>query len=88
MLRVARETFRLCQEVIELFNLQLGKGNAVFFKVVMERGENAFHLSEVVGRNPVGLLAEIGIKGIGQIDRLSWGGQRLGDFAVAVEKTG
>ena len=42
----------------------------------------------VVERNSVGLLAEIGVKGIGQIDEPSWGGQRLGDLAVAVKKTG
>jgi hypothetical protein len=75
------------QKVIEVFDLHLGKGNVVCLKIVMERGENAFHQSEVVRRNPVGLLLEIGIKGIGQIDGLSWGGQRLGDFAVAVEET-
>jgi hypothetical protein len=78
----------LCQKVIELFNLQLRQGNAMFFKVVIERGQNAFHQSEVIGRNPVGLLAEIGIKGIGQIDQLSWGGQSSRDFAVAVKETG
>ena len=79
---------QFCQEVIEIFDLQLGKGNAVFFKVVMERGQNAFDLSEVVGRSFVRLLVEIGLKGIGQIDRPSWDGQRPGDFAVAVKKTG
>jgi Transposase C of IS166 homeodomain/zinc-finger binding domain of transposase IS66 len=78
----------LCQEVIEVFNLQLGQGNAMLFKIVMERGQNPFHLSEGVGRNPVGLLAEIGIKGIGQIDQPSWDGQRFGDLAAAVKKTG
>jgi hypothetical protein len=78
----------LRQKTIEFFNLQLRQGNAMFFKVVIERGQNAFHQSEVIGRNPVGLLAEIGIKGIGQIDQLSWGGQSSRDFAVAVKETG
>jgi hypothetical protein len=45
--------FQFCQEVIELFDLQLGKGNAVFFKVSMERGKKAFDLSEVVERSSV-----------------------------------
>ena len=78
---------QFCQEVIEIFNLQLGKGKAVFFKVGMERGQKAFDLSEVVERSFVRLLTEIGVKGIGQIDWPSWDGQRLGDFAVAVKKT-
>ena len=75
-----------CQEVIEVFDLQLGKGKAVFFKVVMERGQKAFDLSEVVERSFVRLLMEIGLKGIGQIDQPSWDCQRPGDFAVAVKK--
>jgi len=36
----------------------------------------------------VGVLAEIGINGIWQIDRLSGGGQRFADFTVAAKKTG
>jgi len=45
----------LCQKTIEFFNLQLRQSNAMLFKVIMERGQNAFHQSEVIGRNPVGL---------------------------------
>ena len=60
----------------------------MFFKVGMEGGQKAFDLPEGVERSSVGLLTEIGVKGIGQIDQPSWGGQRLGDLAVAVKKTG
>jgi hypothetical protein len=77
-----------CQEVIEIFNLQLGQGKTVFFKVGMEGGQKAFDLSEGVERSSVGLLTEIGVKRIWQIDQSSWSGQRLGDLAVAVKKTG
>jgi hypothetical protein len=75
-----------CQEVIEVFDLHIGKGNAVFFKVGMERAQSIFYASEVVGRSFVGLLVEVGVKGIGQLDRSLWDCQRLGEFAVAVKK--
>lgn len=77
---------QLCQEVIEIFDLQLGKGHAVFFKVGMERGQKAFDLSEVVERSFVRLLMEIGLKGIGQLDLSPWDSQRPGNPAVDRKK--
>jgi len=75
-----------CQEVIEIFDLQLGKGDAVFFEVGMESGQKAFDLSEVVERRFVGLLVEIGLKGIGQLDFSPWDSQRAGSPAVDRKK--
>jgi hypothetical protein len=75
-----------CQELIEIFDLQLGKGKAAFFKVVMEGGQKAFDLSEVVGRRFVRELMEIGVKGIGQIDGSSWNAQRPGNPAIDKKK--
>jgi len=77
-----------CQELIKVLDLQLGKENAVLLKVVVERGQKAFDLPKGVERSLVGLLPEIGVKRIGQIDQPSWDGQRFGDFAIAVKKTG
>ena len=69
---------QFCQEVIEVFDLQFGKGNAVFFEVGMESGQKAFDLSEVVERSFVRLLVEIGLKGIGQLDLSPWDSHRPG----------
>src|SRR4030042_2480061 len=77
---------QLFQEVIEIFDLQPGKGNAVFFKVVMERGQKAFDLSEVVERRFVRLLMEIGVKGIGQLDLSPGDSQRSGNPVVDRKK--
>jgi len=77
MLPCSLRDLLLCQKVIELFKSSLRQGNAMFFQGVIERGQNAFHLSDS-GRNPVGLLAEIGDQRIGQIDGLSWVVRGLG----------
>jgi len=58
----------------------------VLFKVVMEGGQKAFDLSEVVERRFVRLLMEIGVKGIRQIDGPSWDAQRPGDPTVDKKK--
>ena len=73
---------QICQEAIEILDLQLGKGNVMFFKVGMERGQKAFDLSEVVERSFVRLLMEIGLKRIGQQDLSPWDSQRPGNPAV------
>lgn len=72
--------------MIEIFDLQLGQGEAVFFKVGMEGGQKAFDLSEVVEGSFVRELVEIGLKGIGQIDGPSWNAQRAGNPAVDGKK--
>ena len=77
---------QLCQEVIEIFDLQLSKSNAVFFKVSMERGKNPFDLFEVF-ESSVGLLVEIGLEGIGQLDLSPRVGQRPRNPAVDRKKT-
>jgi hypothetical protein len=77
---------KFCQEAIEVLDLHTGKGNVVFFKVGVETTQNPSCVSEVIGRNLVGLLVEIGVKGIGQLNGFPWFSQRLGEFALAIKK--
>jgi hypothetical protein len=58
----------------------------VFFKVGVKSTQNPSCVSEVVGRSFVGLLVEIGLKGIRQLNGSPWFRQRLGEFALAVKK--
>jgi len=62
---------QLCQELIKVLDLQLGKENAVLLNVVVERSQKAFDLSEVVERRFVRHLMEVGVEGIGQIEGFS-----------------
>jgi len=53
----------------------------------MERGKNPFDLFEVFERSSVGLLVEIGLEGIGQLDLSPRVGQRPRNPAVDRKKT-
>jgi len=77
--------FQFCQEVIEIFDLQLGKSNAVFSSK-HEQGKNTFDLFEVFEGSSVRLLVEIGLKGIGQLDLSPWNCQRRGILPLIERK--